>query len=68
MTFEYVKTLLTADKDVPYRTCTVCHTPMIFTMRQWFPHLHSCKCRESGQQVLVRMTWDELKTLLPEKK
>lgn len=68
MTFDYVKSLLTADKDVPYRTCTICKTPMVFTMRQWYPHIISCKCHENGERIFVRLTWDGLKELLEKPK
>jgi hypothetical protein len=67
MTYDYVKSLLVADKDVPYRTCTICKTPMVFTMRQWFPHIISCKCHADGSRPLVRLTWDELREILEKK-
>ncbi len=64
LSFAYVEALLQADKDVPYRTCKICNTPMFFTMRQYQPHLISCRCRGSGQTVLCPMLWDDLKRLL----
>jgi hypothetical protein len=66
--FDYVEALLNADKDVPYRTCTICKTPMSFTLRNYQPTLISCKCRKSGETALCRMTWDDLRTLLTEGK
>ncbi len=65
--FDYVKSLINADKDVPYRTCTICKMPMAFTRRQFLPHILSCKCRESGQPALIRLTWTELRELLEKK-
>jgi hypothetical protein len=62
--FDHVEALLHANKDVPYRTCTVCNTEMFFTTRQYVPHLISCKCRKSGEPALCRMSWDDLRTLL----
>lgn len=64
LNFDYVKILLEADKDVPYRTCAVCKTPMFFTTRNYQPHLISCKCRKSGETALCPMTWEDLKGLL----
>ena len=62
--FDYVKALLEAGKDVPYRTCIVCNTPMFFTTRQYAPNLISCKCRASGERATCPMLWDDLRTLL----
>lgn len=67
-TFEYTKNLLEADKDVPYRACSICHTLMSFTMRNYQPHLISCKCRKSGEQALCVIPWDDLQVLLPSEK
>lgn len=66
MTFDYVKGVLDTDKDVPYRTCTICNTPMFFTIRNYQPHLISCKCRKSGEVALCVMSWEDLRTLLNE--
>lgn len=68
LTFEYVKTLINADKDVPYRSCTICGTAMVITRRQFFPHITGCKCRGSGEPTLIRLTWSELKELLEKQK
>lgn len=62
--FDYVNALLSAGKDVPYRTCTICKTPMFSTTRNYQPHLISCRCRPSGETALCRISWDDLKTLL----
>lgn len=62
--FDAVKTLLEADKDVPYRSCTICMTPMFFTTRNYKPNLISCKCRKSGETALCPMSWDDLRTIL----
>ncbi len=62
--FDYVEALLLADRDVPYRTCTICKTPMFFTTRNYQPNLISCKCRKSGETALCPMNWDALRTLL----
>jgi hypothetical protein len=68
MTFDYVKALLMAEKDVPFRTCTICLTPMVFTMRQYLPRIISCKCHTDVAQPLINITWAELRELLEKKK
>ncbi len=68
LTFDYVKTLINADKDVPYRTCAVCKCPMFITRRKFLPHIIGCRCRTSGEPGEIRLMWSELRELLEKKK